>query len=463
MNHRLAIPLACLLFGLNMPLPAQRLSPDIDWMVLDDNASSTFLTISPDSKHVAVDHAREDIWIYAMEEGELNAPGELESVIPYTKFPLSSYRSPYVRYMHLGFVSNNSLLIAVSFLDTVDFLSGISFLQTDLSGDHIREVKRHTIPSSSGSTLDVYRGGEGVFGYRARDIINIFNAKSESTIAFPSRYNPSIYGPILLVGISDDGSIVALRQNRYYWLAEIATGKIIAEREFGSIIEYRTMTAPFMSDNRSILCLGYDNILRAVNLETGEINRLVVNGALGSLYAPKSNDMALSPGGNYAATASEDGIIHLWDLRTGEEVYTYDDYQGIHTELEFTPDGEHLVSFTSDGALISWNVPAFIKSSDNVSSVATTGEGRIPFSTSATFDRGSSSLHILLDLPERSDVRLDLYDLRGERVGGRSEWLMEKGKGRVEYNLSNLPDGIYLYRIVAGERIGEGKVIVQQQ
>ena len=457
MGDRNIVTLTGLIVVLSLPLLAQRPSADIEWIVRDNSSHHTRLAISPDSKHVATtssDQVNQDIRVYAIDEGELSSGGELESVIPFGAVA-AHYNSRYVRYWQLAFSSNNTLLVSLSFSDSGNKSFVFGLANIDMTDKTVQEFKRY---NAYGYEND-YRGG--VYAYQANrsggiDTFEMFNLQSGDSHQFLSRQEVALHGGVRLVALSEDGSVVVLRQNEYFWLIETATGEIIAEQNNTYIGEFKK--ALLLPDHQSILIFGYVNTLDVFNVVTGTVEHRVVNG---NLFTQRTEDIALSPGGKYAATASDDGIIHLWNLQTGEEEYRYEDYQGYYTDLEFTPDGERLITLTYDGALISWYIPSRIKSSDNVNTMNVEEVERYSLSTNITLDREDAIFRVLFNLPKRSDVQVDLYNLRGERVAGIPKQTMEGGEQYLELNAKNLPDGLYLYKVESGEGVGTGRLIVQ--
>lgn len=57
---------------------------------------------------------------------------------------------------------------------------------------------------------------------------------------------------------------------------------------------------------------------------------------------------------------------------------------------------------------------------------------------------------ISFDLPEKSAVKLTVYDLLGRRVAVLAEGVTEAGTHEVEFDASALPSGLYFYRLDAG-------------
>ncbi len=56
------------------------------------------------------------------------------------------------------------------------------------------------------------------------------------------------------------------------------------------------------------------------------------------------------------ASASMDGVIAVWDLKTGDEIADLDEHMDKVTSLVFSADGKHLVSSSWDGAVIVWEL-----------------------------------------------------------------------------------------------------------
>ena len=54
--------------------------------------------------------------------------------------------------------------------------------------------------------------------------------------------------------------------------------------------------------------------------------------------------MAWSPGGQYIASASHDGVVQLWHVSTGEILLSYSDNAGAVKALAWSPDGRYIAS-----------------------------------------------------------------------------------------------------------------------
>lgn len=67
---------------------------------------------------------------------------------------------------------------------------------------------------------------------------------------------------------------------------------------------------------------------------------------------------------------------------------------------------------------------------------------------------------IQFELPEQSEVLLQVYDVTGRRVARVADGRFLSGRHTVEFNASNLPSGLYIYRLRAGSFVETQKMIL---
>ncbi len=70
------------------------------------------------------------------------------------------------------------------------------------------------------------------------------------------------------------------------------------------------------------------------------------------------------------------------------------------------------------------------------------------------------STEIRFTLPEASHVSLVVYDVTGREVARLLDGAMDPGNHQVAFEASTLPSGLYLYRMVAGELVQHGKMLL---
>jgi WD40 repeat protein len=97
------------------------------------------------------------------------------------------------------------------------------------------------------------------------------------------------------------------------------------------------------------------------------IDRLTIYKSFGEGEALRS--VAFSPDGTILASAggnNEDFAIWLWEVSSGESLGTFDGHSGIVWGLAFSPDGQMLVSVSSDATakVWDWRAGTLIKSLD---------------------------------------------------------------------------------------------------
>lgn len=179
--------------------------------------------------------------------------------------------------------------------------------------------------------------------------------------------------------------------------------------------------------------------------------------------------MDIAKDGSYAVIAPmgsgigyEESYFYTWKLPakviTGkydyfDEVKYYGIYSTIHqTEMRFSPNGGSLVSCTSEGDIILWNlkdtttsVPDGIRIDDNYTA----------------FPQPATTTLTIRSAEDRNIERIELYDFMGNRI---REWRRERilGAGNATtIDISNEASGAYNLRIVERDGItNRNRVII---
>lgn len=68
-----------------------------------------------------------------------------------------------------------------------------------------------------------------------------------------------------------------------------------------------------------------------------------------------SNSVAFSPDDSVIATGHADGVIRLWDVKSGKLMFKFVGHGRSVTEIAFVPDGRTLLSASSDGTVRLWS------------------------------------------------------------------------------------------------------------
>lgn len=213
------------------------------------------------------------------------------------------------------------------------------------------------------------------------------------------------------------------------------------------------------------------------------------NTTLGAL-----SDLEISPTGEMYASSTDSGIAHSTD--NGET------WEKINNGLPSSPYYPPLLAVNSSGDLFAGGYGVGVyKSNDNgenwqamngfPSDLVTTlyvNENDILFA--GTFDRGiystqmptlveqisnvpkkfllsqnypnpfNPSTTIQFSLPEESFVRLEVFNLLGERVSTLVSETLGAGKYNYEWNAEQLPSGVYLYKLNADASIQTKKMLL---
>ena len=144
------------------------------------------------------------------------------------------------------------------------------------------------------------------------------------------------------------------------------------------------------------------------------------------------------------------------EIQIGEEV-TAPPFS-LQWDSRTVANGLHTLSVSArDGAENSSSVSIIITVYNEVTDI---GLGDIPskFSLKQNFPNPfNPSTTIEFDLPTSSYVTLDIYDILGEKVASLINENMGAGSFAVHWNAENLPSGIYIYRLRAGDKLIDSK------
>ncbi len=129
----------------------------------------------------------------------------------------------------------------------------------------------------------------------------------------------------------------------------------------------------------------------------------------------------------------------------------------VYLNAESPPNWYYL---TSGDSVVTWMIRAYV-------SFAATGISQSIELTPSSYKLNQNfpnpfnpSTTIRFEIPSRSFVTLKVYDLVGREVATLVNGIREAGAQEVEFHASNLPSGVYLYRITTDKFVETKKLVL---
>jgi RNA polymerase sigma factor (sigma-70 family) len=168
-------------------------------------------------------------------------------------------------------------------------------------------------------------------------------------------------GGVACLAFAPDGqSLVSGGQDQSLRLWDPATGRLLRRLEPPRDQAPAVMLAPDAPVSRPSEPLDGPIVTKAVRvlggLLAGDTVPVAPVAPAAPVRSPVLQAAAFSPDGRALASGGQDGVIHLWNPATGEEVRHLAGHPGGTLALAFAPDGRRLVSGGQDWVVRVWDV-----------------------------------------------------------------------------------------------------------
>lgn len=282
---------------------------------------------------------------------------------------------------NLEFTSNDRLLIATSWDKTINFWDWKNKnLERTLSPDY--EVGGATL-----SFNDNFLATSSLKDSR----IQLWNLENPWLTCFNKHENT-----VNTATFSND--------ERYVATAGWDNNIILWDKETGSIIkEFKSHSRPvhsafFSPDDKNLISSSDDNRIIIWDVSSGKSKRIIdahkndiwcakVNnkntliasaswdgsvktwdietGANVHTFSPKGdylfNWVSFSPNDEKIAACSNEGVVFVWDINSGNLCNSWKAHQGQIHSIEFSHDGTHIITSSTDGLVKIWNTKSFLE------------------------------------------------------------------------------------------------------
>ncbi len=216
-----------------------------------------------------------------------------------------------------------------------------------------------------------------------------------------------------------------------------------------------------------------------------EVNNLVTNLAVNGVNIFASTDTGkvyLSTNNGYKWTPANVGVIYptVWSTSiSGNNIYTATEYGGVYVSTDFGNtwgmESDRLI-FDKITSLNINNQYVFVGTYDKglwrrlisdvlklVTSIDTKGMSKIPINYHLEQNYPNPfnpTTKIQFSLPKSVNVRLSIYNLLGQEISTLIDQELPAGTHLVDFNASKLSNGIYFYKISAGDYSATKKMIL---
>ncbi len=152
--------------------------------------------------------------------------------------------------------------------------------------------------------------------------------------------DPSWVGPAVF---SPDGRSILAAGEGSSWIQDIQSGEVLRQFDGGAT------DAAFSPDGHTVITLNADGIVRLWDARSGQEIRQMSSQATGQ------SNLVVSPDGRYAA-AGNGNTARLWDIQTGEQIQEFVGHAEVITSIAYSPDGRYLATGSMDSSARLWDV-----------------------------------------------------------------------------------------------------------
>lgn len=149
------------------------------------------------------------------------------------------------------------------------------------------------------------------------------------------------------ITFSPDGKYIAAASFMFVQIWDVETCEEHRRIDVDGLVKH----IAYSPDGQCIVTASNNGVISLWNAKTGELVAKMKGHAKGINY------VAFSPDGKYLVSASEDTTVRIWNVETGVEIMTLDQNSGRVLCATFSPDGKHVITAPDDVIRI-WDFPS---------------------------------------------------------------------------------------------------------
>jgi WD40 repeat protein len=157
------------------------------------------------------------------------------------------------------------------------------------------------------------------------------------------------------VALSTDGSLGISREGRVVRVWDASAGKV-ARSITANANDGGWQSMAVSKDFSKLLLVNFRGVAKIFDAKSGrEQNNLDINAQHDNKAYVVMMGSALSPDGSLILSANRNGLVNLWEVRTGRLLYTINTHMFYMSHLVFSPDGSRFVVSGAEGYMPVYN------------------------------------------------------------------------------------------------------------